>query len=94
MKEAFLVNCMQMKCLHALPDIRESKATQQIWQKNDNLWVMFETCTALCEWASQNKVDRRLVQMMAARLQVGIHSPLPELAWKFGTHAQVLGVIL
>ena len=69
-KEAFLLHCKLMKCLHDLPDIRKSKATEQIWQDNSNLWIMFKTCTALLEWASQNKVERRLVQTQAARLQV------------------------
>jgi len=75
MKKAFLVQCKLMKCLHELPDIRQSKAAQQIWQENTKIWwIMFRTSTTLCAWASQQNVDRRLVQTLAARMQVRKHT--------------------
>ena len=77
MKEALVVHSLQLKCLHDLPDIRESKATEQIWQEN-GFWSMFKTCTTLCAWASQHQVERRLTQTLAARIQVGVHTYLLE----------------
>lgn len=70
--QAFFFNFEQIKRLCKLPDLRNSKATQELWQKSSpQVYTIFRLSSVLCTWGSQEGMDRRLVQIMAARIQVG-----------------------
>ena len=70
-QEAIQSHIKLMRCLSNLPDIRTSQPTLQIWRNNTLAMVqLVQMCISSCFWASQHDVDRRLVQTLAASIQV------------------------